>query len=67
MTAGRMALVIQKEIVWLLNDKLKLVSKKFHDRWLGFYEVVARLSKLFYDIRDPTNAKVERVQFNLLK
>ena len=53
--------------VWLLNKTPNLLTNKFHDCWLGLYEVVALRSDLVYDIRDRTTAKVKRVHFNLLK
>ena len=51
----------------MLNRKFNLLTNKFHDRWLGPYEVVARRSDVVYDIRDPNSAKIKRVHFNLLK
>ena len=53
--------------VWLVNKKPNLLTNKFHNYWLGPFEVVARRSDLVYDIRDQTTAKVKRVHFNLLK
>ena len=53
--------------VWMLNKNPNFLTNKFHDRWLGPYEVVARRSDLVYDIRDPNSAKIKRVHFNLLK
>ena len=46
--------------VWLVNKKPNFLTNKFHDRWLGLFEVVTRRSDLVYDIRDPTTAKVKR-------
>ena len=53
--------------VWLLNKNPNLLNNKFHDRWLGSYEVLSRRSDLVYDIRDPNTGKIKRVHFNLLK
>ena len=50
--------------VWLVNKKPNLLTDKFHDRWLGPFEVVARRSDLINEIRDPTTAKVKRVYFS---
>ena len=69
MIAEHMAFVIQKATKSGCSTRNQIVSKKnkFHDRWLGPYEVVARRSDLVYDISDPNSAKIKRVHFNLLK
>ena len=55
------------DFVWMVNKNPELLSNKFHDRWLGPYEVIKRCSDLVYEILNRDSGKLKRVHFNLLK
>ena len=55
------------DFVWMINKKPELLVNKFHDRWLGPFEVIKRCSDLVYEILNKDTGKVKRVHYNLLK
>ena len=53
--------------MWMINKKPDLLVNKFHDRWLGPFQVTKRCSDLVYEILNADSGKTKRVHFNLLK
>ena len=51
----------------MINKKPDLLVNKFHDRWLGPFNITKRCSVLVYEILDATSGKSKRVHFNVLK